>query len=380
MRILVFTFQFPPRIGGVEMMAYHLTRYLAQDGNSMIVVTNKADGSLETDANQPYQTIRLDLGATITPRQRVTQKIRWVTELQQIIRSTRPDRILCIHWDPCAYLVRIALALLNQPIPVFLVAHGMEIMRLPNSVLAQWAKKQLRSFGFNGARKIFAVSNYTRTRLLGLGVAPERVLVIPNGVELKDDAVCSTRGERDSAYKRILTVARLVPRKGHAEVIRALPAVLRQIPNVRYQIVGEGPERQRLEALVRELDLGNHVEFFGQVSECDKSRLVQDCDLFVLAARETPEDFEGFGIALAEAMERGKPVIGGRTGGITDVIMDNENGILVDPDSVPDLAAAMLWILKNPIDAKRLGTNAAQQIREKYGWNRIARQYLMAMM
>src|SRR5262249_54142891 len=133
--------------------------------------------------------------------------------------------------------------------------------------------------------------------------------------------------------RRILTtVSRLVWRKGHDTVLYALPHILEQMPNVIYRIVGAGPESKRLRNLTRALGLQAHVEFCGEVSDADRERLLHACDVFVFASRQTPTDFEGFGIAVLEAMQHAKPVVITRAGGVPEIIEDGHTGLIVEPD------------------------------------------------
>src|SRR5207302_6702485 len=119
-------------------------------------------------------------------------------------------------------------------------------------------------------------------RVIALGVSAERITVIPNGVPepAESQSVCDSKGA--SSTRALLTVSRLVPRKGHDMVLRALPSVIERFPEVIYRIVGDGPERPRLESLARELRIEGFVEFFGTVTESEKEQLIKDCEIFVL--------------------------------------------------------------------------------------------------
>jgi phosphatidylinositol alpha-1,6-mannosyltransferase len=227
------------------------------------------------------------------------------------------------------------------------------------------------------ARRIFAVSSFTRDRVIELGASADRVCVIPNGVELDSEAQSELR---EYGGQRILvTVSRLVPRKGHDLVLRALPRVIERFPEVKYRIVGDGPERVRLERLAQQLRIGNCVEFLGRVTETEKHQILKACEVFIMPCRETETDFEGFGISLLEAMSYGKPVIAGRSGGIPDVITDGETGLLIDPTDVDELADRIIFTLENHTDADRLGLTALQRVRKEFTWESVSHRYLSAM-
>lgn len=379
MHILVFTFQFPPRVGGVESMAYQLSKQFAQSGADLVVVTQEETDSIEFDRQQKFPIHRIPTGSTHNVIGRFLQKIRLVVILQRTVHVARPDYILAIHWDPCGYLLYILSRSHLIHCPYFLVAHGMELVQLPPSRSLRWAKSWLRFRALRGARKIFAVSRFTQEQVLSLGILPARVCVIPNGVE-----VCS--GENGIGFaqpqpskRSLLSVSRLVPRKGHDTVLQALPRVIQHVPDLVYQVVGAGPERYRLEQMTARLGLTEHVVFYGRVADQERDRLLAECEIFVLPCRETPTDFEGFGIAYVEAMRFGKPVVASPSGGVSDVIEDQTTGILVPPDEPAALAEALVDLLENPQKARRLGENARHRVHEKYRWDLIAERYLAAM-
>ncbi|HEY6119855.1 MAG TPA: glycosyltransferase family 4 protein [Pyrinomonadaceae bacterium] len=379
MRNLVFTLQFPPRVGGVETMAYELSKHMSQAGTEISVLTSTEIGGPEFDAQQAFPIYRIPIGVSDTPFQQIWQKVKLLRAVNRVLREVNPDCILCLHWDPCAYLARFAGTWLAPRRPYYLVAHGMELMQLPRGPWARRAKEKVRAYALGGAREVFAVSRYTRERAIALEIPAARVTVIPNGVALRRAEQPSDHTRSAESPRILLTLSRLVPRKGHDTVLRALPHVLRQVPDVTYRIVGEGPERERLENLARELQVEKRVEFFGKVTEIEKEQLLQDCDLFVLPCSETETDFEGFGIALLEAMSHRKPVIAGRSGGVPDVVIDGETGWLVDPANVGELAQLIIYLFHNKREACQVGLNAFERVRDQFNWETISRRYLTAM-
>ncbi len=153
----------------------------------------------------------------------------------------------------------------------------------------------------------------------------------------------------------LLTISRLVPRKGINLVIRALAEVWKQIPELRYVIVGEGEERKRLETLtlsvLTELDLthsqiqaSNKILFTGEVPDEEKYGWLSACDAFILTPIDDPNDFEGYGIVYKEAQMFAKPVIGSHVGGVPEAI--GGNGTLVDPGSLEQITQAILKYVK----------------------------------
>jgi phosphatidyl-myo-inositol dimannoside synthase len=354
-------------------MAAALSKHLARAGAEVRVLTKTEPDAEEVDDRQELPITRLPLGSTDTWRERIQQKRFLTLEIRRVLDEYDPDCVLCLQWDPCAYLTRSAIRADRRGIPYFLVAHGMELFQLPQFAPLRWSKARLRKWALMGARRIFAVSEYTRQRVLTLGVPEALLSVIPNGVEVGGEVSRARNGYRP--FPVLLTVARLVPRKGHGTVLQALPSVLEKI-RVQYQIVGAGPEREALEREVNARGLAEHVRFYGEVSNEEKERLLSECDIFLSPSRETATDFEGFGIALLEAMQHKKPVIATRGGGMSEVVVDGKTGLLVAPDDFLALSENVLSLLKHPVEARRLGENGWRTVQHQYRWDRIAQQYL----
>jgi phosphatidylinositol alpha-1,6-mannosyltransferase len=374
MRLLVFTTQFPPDVGGVETMSWQLSKQFHAKGVAVTVLAPDLAGASEFDKTHNVPVERFSLGASDTIIAKSRQKRDLVRMLRRTIKDFQPDGMLCTEWDPCAYLAGLA----SRRVPYFLIAHGMELMQLPSRFPARQSKALLRRRTLKNAHRIFAVSKFTREVVIALGVPEERVSVIPNGVESCTEPGTTSKGTNGSK-KILLTVSRLVPRKGHDAVLRAMPQILEEMPNVLYRIVGTGPEYDRLVSLSRALQVQSSIEFCGEVSDGERDRLLTGCDIFLLPTRQTPTDFEGLGIAVLEAMQKGKPVIVTRAGGVPELVDEGRTGVVVEPESHDALAQATLDLLKNPARAREMGENAKLVVEERYRWETIAGRYLAEM-
>jgi glycosyltransferase involved in cell wall biosynthesis len=147
----------------------------------------------------------------------------------------------------------------------------------------------------------------------------------------------------------ILTVGRLQKRKGHDQLILALPKIRQAIPDVLYSIVGEGEERSSLESLVAREGLGDHVQFVGHPNDEELVRCYQQCDLFVLPNRQVAKDIEGFGMVLLEAQACGKPVVAGASGGTAETMRIPETGHVVPCDTPEHLADLVVKLLEGAV-------------------------------
>lgn len=249
-------------------------------------------------------------------------------------------------------------------IPYFVVAHGFDIR---GSMRTRWSFLLMKQI-LGNSRCVLANSYYTQKEIKSF-LLDANVAVVHPCVDL-NRFLCNalTKVEPSVTRKKVLSVGRLTENKGHANVIRALPIVLRSVPDILYQIVGIGPEEESLRALTQQLGLSEYVVFEGFVQEEKLSSYYFSCDVFVLASKDNIHtgDVEGFGIVFLEAGACAKPVIGPHSGGVPDAIVDGVTGILVDPNNSNEIADAIVRIVSNPDLAKRLGEHSRERIEAEF--------------
>jgi phosphatidylinositol alpha-1,6-mannosyltransferase len=269
-------------------------------------------------------------------------------------------------------------------IPYVITAHGREAI-LSTTARRHFLYKKI----FDRAACVFAVSNHTAGCLEQSGVAQERIRVIHNGVRpdrfrLNEDRkrlILEVR-ERFGLEQGfvLLTIARLVARKGHRAVLEAMAELGGRIPALRYLIAGEGPEKDALAEATRELGLEDVVTFVGEVSDEEKIALLHACDVFVMPNRDVLRadgflDTEGFGIVFLEASACSKPVIGGRAGGVPEAVLDGRTGVLVDPSGHHDLADAIHRLWSDRGMAERLGREGKARVEAEFNWERLTEKH-----
>jgi glycosyltransferase involved in cell wall biosynthesis len=213
-----------------------------------------------------------------------------------------------------------------------------------------------------------AISTYTRRTLTGLtgSVLERQPRTIPYGIELPPaDADWPTEPGK------LLFVGRLIPRKGLSVLVRAMS----HVPAGDLTIIGGGPEREPVQALVDELGLGDRIRFGGRVSDEELEQRYQSCDIFVLPAIiDATGDTEMLGMVLLEAMRYRRPVIASDVGGIPDIVRDGENGLLVPQQDPAALAAAINRLLTDRDLSRRLGEAGYTYARDHFGWETILAQ------
>jgi len=264
----------------------------------------------------------------------------------------------------------------KRGLPIIHYIHGEEITTGPGSRFYKYSS----TIALRKAEAIVAVSSFTRNELVKKGVRSDRIHVITNGVDVhgfspgpKDNQIL----ERHNLVGKniLLTVARIVERKGHDRVIEALPRILESVPNTVYVIVGRGGYERYLKEMVREAGLENYVVFAGLVPLEELVRYYRSCDVFIMPNRTLPNgDTEGFGLVFLEANACGKPVIGGNAGGVPDAIVNWETGILVDGNSVEEIAKAAIQLLSDQKLAERMG-QAGYRRAQKCSWANKAKEF-----
>jgi len=239
-------------------------------------------------------------------------------------------------------------------------------------------KERLAHYVLARTDHVVAVSNFVADRFLSCVASPDRadarekVLVLPMGVDVGDltvgpAAVVTARS--------LLFVGRLVEKKGIHVLLSAVGRLKEEFPDVHLLVCGTGPLRPVLEDQVRRLGLGSNVEFKGFVKEEAKRELLRAKPLVVVPSIESEGgDFEGLPVAVLEGLAAGCLVVASRAGGVTDVLRDGENGLLVESGDVDGLAAAIRRGLRDDSLAIGLGRRA-QADAAAFDWPVIAAAY-----
>jgi hypothetical protein len=219
-------------------------------------------------------------------------------------------------------------------------------------------------------------------QVYGLNLSPEWYSIVPYGlVPAPDDAVRPFDLSRRADELTVLFVGRLEKRKGIQDLFEAIPQVLKQVPQARFVIAGS--DNSYWDGFLKRtgMDYATYfkqqyaaaaarVTFMGSVSDEDLQKLYAACDLFV-----APSLYESFGLIYLEAMNYAKPVIGCRAGGIPEVIDHNSTGLVVEPEAPPQLAAAIVSLLKSPEKLRDFGLAGRQQIMQRFHYLTMARNF-----
>ena len=406
-RLLLILTEWPPAVGGMQTHARYLAAHFASHAACMEVLTYRVtdpgivQGAREFDACCAY------------PVRRVLSRLGyWHNQelLLERIRHFRPDAIY-------ASTVFYGLLRSRAGVPVVCRSVGNDVLRpwlgypypwgsrvigsAPAQRALSWwlehgqhpdwvdrlfreGRHRLMRHAATAHNGVLANSEYTANLLRAIGVAGERIEVVAGGVDTREFQ--RPPGARSAARAAlglprgaqvVLTVCRLVEKKGVEILLDAIARLRVAFPAIRLVIVGDGRRRRAYEASSERLGLGDVVRFEGSVPHEKIARYYWASDVFALASYEShyaggaTRDVETMGRVLCEANAAGVPVVATTSGGTPSVLRDADNGLLVAPGDAEALAAAIESLLRTPAQARRLAQNGLTRARLEFDWSAV---------
>jgi colanic acid/amylovoran biosynthesis glycosyltransferase len=227
--------------------------------------------------------------------------------------------------------------------------------------------KDIYNILFNNASRIIIIVNQWKKKLIDLGCSSEKIIVNRIGV---DPAKFKNDGGKIKPFIQILSIGRLVEKKGLEYGIRAFAKINKKNPNVIYKILGEGPLKRNLTILTEKLGLKEKVFFLGSKDQDEIIKIIKKSDI-LLAPSITAKngDQEGTPVALMEAMAGGLPALSTYHGGIPELVKDEHTGFLVNEKDSNDLANKLEFLIQNPKVRKTFGRNGRKQIKDNFNTN-----------
>lgn len=371
MSILVVTWNYPPRRGGIEYLVSKLCAGLRQR-HSLLVVTSHAP---------PPQPVE-----------------------EYVFRAPWPGLMLfCLYalWRGAVLLCRnpeidvvFGGSVLVTPLVLILarlfrrkaivLAHGLDVIypnRFYQAMCVRWVTL---------CDRVVANSAYTGSLVAKQMARPGLISVIPPGV---DPERFESGGSPELVKEKfglvgkriILFVGRLAKRKGVKEFIKeSFGRIAKEVPNACLVIVGDNPSQSlthredtlsEIRRVISGMNLQNHIRLLGSLNDEEVIELYQACDVFVLPALPPTDDIEGFGIVLLEAAAAGKAVVATRVGGIPDAVEDGKSGILVEAGDHAALQRAIIDLLHDDSRRLSMAVQARDRVVKQFSWNRIFERY-----
>lgn len=363
--LLMITELFLPTKGGTAVSFDDDFRRLG--GKAVHIVTADVPGAAEFDRTHPNSVHRLTLKRSpwLKPESLVIYSKLFLTSLGLTIKH-RFAAIFAGRALPEG-IVAWAVARLHG-CKVLIYAHGEE--------LTGWGrgrKFQAMCFALRHADRVLANSDFTRDTLVSLiGVSPDRIAVIYPTVDIEgmrpglphDDLLAGIGIGK--GQQLILSVGRLVRRKGFDQVIKSLPYLEQQGLEVHYALIGIGEDWDYLQGLAHELGVSERLHLLGHVKAEDLSRWYNACTLFAMPNRDIQGDTEGFGLVFLEAGACEKPVLAGLAGGTGSAVVDGVTGLRVDGESLEEVQHAIARVLQDPAKAIEMGRQARERVRANF--------------
>jgi len=327
------------------------------------------------DHQQPYSIVRVLAPTSPHPAARAVQLARMFFAAHRLLSSSDIRLLHVGH----LYLGPVGLALrFRHGLPYVLYLHGGEMAPYMRSRTVRRAAQRV----LDGASLVVANSRFTVAHYESLGIRLRTVEVLPPAADtrrFRPDVDATAVRERYglTGCRVVLTVGRLVERKGHDLVIRAVAALGDEVGPLRYVVAGTGPEERQLRHLASALGVRDRVVFTGYVPDDELPALYAACDVFAMPSRAvaTRDGVEGFGTVFLEAGACGKPVVGGRSGGVTEAVEDGTTGILVDPHDTRALVQALRRLLLDAELRRRMGqAGRARAERMEAAWAQSVRR------
>jgi phosphatidylinositol alpha-1,6-mannosyltransferase len=370
MRLTLITDSFLPHAGGSRYYYYNLFRRMADRHHDRVtVITKKVEGWATFDRENCTADFRIrrmfkplaNLGYTELPK-----------AAGSIFHSAAylpaSDVIHCGDLYPPGLAALLAKALLRKPFIAY--CHGEDITLTDRRQF----QPRYRDYVYRQADAVVANGDFAIENLLRTGIPRSKIVKITPGLDANrfypgDPSQELVSKHRLAGKTVLLTIARLVPRKGQDLVLKALAKLRRDVPNLRYLIVGKGPDEQRLHTIAREAAVEDLVEFVGFVPDEMVNQYYNLADIVVMPNRDSMGDVEGFGMVFLEANAAGKPVIAGRSGGAGEAIMDGETGLLVDSTSEEAILAGMKALAMNKALQERFGAAGRLRVTRDFDWD-----------
>lgn len=366
-KFALLTLEYPPQTGGVARMYEQLVKVLP----GKIDVYVQRPEQLERNEYVTYVSFLRD-----NPWPRWWPTIRLVRE---IWKTGKYQSIIVGHVLPLGTAVRILQFFTKLRYEV--IVHGMDV-NIPAK--NKW-KKHLLRWVLRGAHGVIAANKKVADKVVSLGVSPQNVhIVYPiPGVEQRP-AVDTIRQLAQSYGLHngpvLLTVARLVERKGVQDVIESLASIWKKYPTLNYVIIGKGPYENELREKISNLAKPHQVHLLTNQTDSDIASWYGLSDIFIMTPTTLPNgDIEGLGIVYLEAALYRKPSIGTRHGGVPEAIIDGETGLLVSESNSSEIAEAVISLLNDKELMRSFGVAAENRVKYAFSKHNQEKQLIEAL-
>lgn len=353
-----------PYAGGIQNMAYWIAVELSNMGREVVLIGNR-----EKIPSVLFNRINVELCESRPVRSKLFSDINTSLLLLRLRLKYGNNVVFYAMLINNVKMIRLLKIFSKWKCVSFL--YGNEVLRFATRRPAALARN------IDYCHKVFAISNYTKNKALTVKSFNNLMLLSPgiNPSDFLTSAEINLRADKGwKDRKIILMLSRLVARKGHSLVIKAMSRIISNYPHMLLLIGGTGKYREQIEKQVKDAGLVDNVIFLGFVPEEEKISYFRSCDVYCMPSDIDEESFdvEGFGITFIEAAAAGALAIGSHSGGIPDAIENGKSGFLVDPNDDSQLAVLLDKIFSNPGQFERIRIYARHRALSEFSWsNRI---------
>ena len=373
--VAIITGHFPPcKGGGIAEWALGIARELPKIGyQTSVYATNRKDRDLTVHKDESFSCVTMYGRNWHEFHKWYSMYYMW-----KILNKNPETIFIATTWGMAK-----SYSYLKKKYPqskMIVVAHGLEVTRLKEG-------KELTAFKnvVNDSDLILCVSKYTKNEIIDRvdGIETNHIKFLPNGVDInrffpvENTSGFLNRYNIPENSNIILTLARIIRRKGHDTVIKCLPSLIKKFPNIQYVIAG--PHRKKdtyldeLKLLAKELSVENHIVFVDYIPDSDLNEIYTRSQVYVMVSRTYNDigDSEGFGITFLEANACGCPVIGSTEGGIPDAVENNKNGLLVPADDIKSLTKAIEKFLEDESFRRKIIDQGIERVNNDFTWEKL---------
>ncbi|MGK0388349.1 MAG: phosphatidylinositol alpha-1,6-mannosyltransferase [Maribacter sp.] len=371
MRLAFITQDFLPETGGIQTYSLEVASRMYEWCDDFVLIAPDKHRAKELDKKLPFDICRINSPNSLLG-------LLSIPKVLLLLEKRKIDHIFHTQWQT---LLLSKIAKQGGIITTTIVAaHARELFFNPFEKLGILGEcyKKYQQYLISTGDFFIPISQFTSDALSKWNVPDEKKEVVINGTDpiffhpLDNQTIKKKLGYEGK--KIILTTARLIERKGIDTVIKALPLVIKEIPNVRYVIIGEGRFKGKLKQISQEIGMDKYINFVGKVPYSALNDYYNLSDIYVMPSKGTLPDIEGFGIVFLEANACGKAVIGARTGGVPSAILDGETGLLIKERDPLELSKVIIRLLKNDELRNRLGRQGRKRVLESANWDVVARR------
>lgn len=359
---VIITKNFPPSVGGMQSLMGDLALNFSEHG-PVKVFANVDDESDDFDEKKPYSIERIG-GIKLLQKYRKNNQVELFCSRHKGIRAIISD-----HWKSIEKLSHN----ICVQIPTLCLIHGKEINHTKGSLSNTRMLSSLKK-----ATYVIANSEFTRKLAISKGVKANKIKVINPGIfppkKIFKKTITKAANIFGKSSPKLISVTRLVKRKGLHSVILSLKNLQAMYPNFLYVILGSGEQADQLQSLTNNMGLENNILFLEKTSVELKNALLSEADIFLMPSIQDGASVEGFGISFLEASMFKTACIGGKIGGASDIIKHGVTGFLCDGEDRADIYDALVEMMKKEL-YKKMGV-AAQTYSKNFLWKIQIKKYL----